>query len=169
MNWIHSAILLLLRQRWRISIIRFAAAMTLFAVACAVMFPLLHTGRPWLAAYWLLPLPNANNIWVNFRSPLIWDVFAVSTYGLVSFLFWYTGLIPDLAIARDRAKNKVRKFVYGLMSLAIAIAAEPTRGVMPGMPAMFDQPMEPDTSTITVMSRGCVARAARSGVKVSMK
>jgi molybdopterin-containing oxidoreductase family membrane subunit len=112
-----SAILFLLRQRWRTSIARFAEAMTIFAVICALQFPLLHTGRPWLAAYWLLPLPNANNIWVNFRSPLLWDVFAVSTYGLVSFLFWYTGLIPDLAIARDRAKHKVRKFVYGIMTL----------------------------------------------------
>jgi molybdopterin-containing oxidoreductase family membrane subunit len=112
-----SAILYLLRQKWRTGISRFAEAMTLFAVICALQFPLIHTGRPWLAAYWLLPLPNDNNIWVNFRSPLLWDVFAVSTYGLVSFLFWYTGLLPDLAAARDRAIHKGRKLIYGLLSL----------------------------------------------------
>ena len=111
-----SAILFLLRQRWRTAIARFAEAMTVFAVICALQFPLIHTGRPWLA-YWMLPLPNPNNIWINFRSPLLWDVFAVSTYGLVSFMFWYTGLIPDLATARDRAKSAVRKLVYGLLSL----------------------------------------------------
>ena len=102
-----SAILLLLKQDWRTSINRFAEAMTLFAVACALMFPLIHTGRPWLAAYWLMPYPNSMGIWPQFRSPLIWDVFAVSTYGTVSLLFWYTGLIPDLATMRDRAKNKI--------------------------------------------------------------
>ncbi len=112
-----SAILYLLRQKWRTAIARFAEAMTIFAVICALQFPLIHTGRPWRAAYWLLPLPNSNNIWVNFRSPLLWDVVAVSTYGLVSFLFWYTGLLPDLAVARDRAKNGLRKFVYGTLSL----------------------------------------------------
>ena len=112
-----SAILFLLRQRWRTSIARFAEAMTVFAVICALIFPLLHTGRPWLAAYWLLPLPNANRIWVNFRSPLLWDVVAVGTYGLVSFLFWVTGLLPDLAIARDRAGHPLRKCVYGLLTL----------------------------------------------------
>jgi Ni/Fe-hydrogenase subunit HybB-like protein len=112
-----SAILFLLRQRWRTGIARFAEAMTLFAVVCALQFPLIHTGRPWLAWYWLLPLPNVNNIWVNFRSPLMWDVFAVSTYGLVSAMFWYTGLLPDLATARDRAKNGFRKLIYGLLSL----------------------------------------------------
>ena len=101
-----SAILLLFRQHWRTSINRFAEAMTLFAVACARMFPLLHTGRPWLAAYWLFPYPNTMGVWPQFRSPLIWDVFAVSTYGTVSALFWYTGLVPDLATLRDRAKNK---------------------------------------------------------------
>src|ERR1700752_1501442 len=89
-----SAILLLFRQGWRTSINRFAEAMTLFAVACAAMFPLFHTGRPWLAAYWLLPYPNTMGVWPQFRSPLIWDVFAVSTYGTVSALFWYTGLVP---------------------------------------------------------------------------
>jgi len=112
-----SAILFLLRQRWRTAIARFAEAMTVFAVICALQFPLIHTGRPWLAFYWLLPLPNANNIWVNFRSPLLWDVFAVSTYGLVSVMFWYTGLLPDLATLRDRAKHPVRKLIYGILSL----------------------------------------------------
>ncbi|MBC7898642.1 MAG: polysulfide reductase NrfD [Saprospiraceae bacterium] len=111
-----SAILLLLNQKWRTSINRFAEAMTLFAVACAAMFPLLHTGRPWLAAYWLFPYPNTMGIWPQFRSPLIWDVFAVSTYASISLLFWYVGLIPDLATLRDRAKNKYFKLVYGLLS-----------------------------------------------------
>jgi molybdopterin-containing oxidoreductase family membrane subunit len=111
-----SAILLLLNQKWRTSINRFAEAMTLFAVACAAMFPLLHTGRPWLAAYWLFPYPNTMGVWPQFRSPLIWDVFAVSTYASISLLFWYVGLIPDLATLRDRAKNKYFKFVYGALS-----------------------------------------------------
>jgi Ni/Fe-hydrogenase subunit HybB-like protein len=111
-----SAILLLLNQKWRTSINRFAEAMTLFAVACAAMFPLLHTGRPWLAAYWLFPYPNTMGIWPQFRSPLIWDVFAVSTYATISLLFWYVGLIPDLATLRDRAKNPFFKFVYGILS-----------------------------------------------------
>src|SRR6201996_7883886 len=96
-----SAILLLLKQSWRTSINRFAEAMTLFAVMCAGMFPLLHTGRPWLAAYWLFPLPLTMGVWPQFRSPLIWDVFAVSTYFTVSLLFWFTGLIPDLGTLRD--------------------------------------------------------------------
>jgi Ni/Fe-hydrogenase subunit HybB-like protein len=112
-----SAILLLLKQDWRTSINRFAEAMTLFAVACALLFPLIHTGRPWLAAYWLLPYPNTMDIWPQFRSPLIWDVFAVSTYGTVSLLFWYTGLVPDLATFRDRAKSKVLARVYGALAL----------------------------------------------------
>lgn len=111
-----SAILLLLNQKWRTSINRFAEAMTLFAVACAGMFPLLHTGRPWLAAYWLFPYPNTMGIWPQFRSPLIWDVFAVSTYATISLLFWYVGLIPDFATLRDRAKNPYFKFVYGILS-----------------------------------------------------
>ena len=111
-----SAILLLLNQKWRTSINRFAEAMTLFAVACAAMFPLLHTGRPWLAAYWLFPYPNTMGIWPQFRSPLIWDVFAVSTYATISLLFWYVGLIPDLATLRDRAKNKYFKLIYGALS-----------------------------------------------------
>src|SRR5687767_14575201 len=112
-----SAILLLLNQKWRTSINRFAEAMTLFAVACAAMFPLLHTGRPWLAAYWLFPYPNTMGLWPQFRSPLIWDVFAVSTYGTVSALFWFTGLVPDMATLRDRAKSRTSQVVYGMLSL----------------------------------------------------
>jgi Ni/Fe-hydrogenase subunit HybB-like protein len=111
-----SAILLLLRQTWRTSINRFAEAMTLFAVACAGMFPLLHTGRPWLA-YWLFPYPNTMGIQPQFRSPLMWDVFAVSTYATISALFWYTGLIPDLATLRDRARSRFGQIVYGMASL----------------------------------------------------
>ncbi|HXW03643.1 MAG TPA: NrfD/PsrC family molybdoenzyme membrane anchor subunit [Vicinamibacterales bacterium] len=112
-----SAILLLFKQDWRTSINRFAEAMTLFAVACAAIFPLVHTGRPWLAAYWLLPYPNTMSLWPQFRSPLIWDVFAVSTYGSVSLLFWYTGLVPDLATLRDRAKNRLAQWTYGVLAL----------------------------------------------------
>ena len=112
-----SAILLLFRQEWRTSINRFAEAMTLFAVLCAAMFPLIHTGRPWLAAYWLFPYPNTMTLWPNFRSPLIWDVFAVSTYATVSLLFWSIGLIPDLAAFRDRAVNPVVKRIYGVLAL----------------------------------------------------
>jgi molybdopterin-containing oxidoreductase family membrane subunit len=112
-----SAILFLLRQRWRTGVNRAAEAMTIFAVMCAGIYPLIHIGRQWLG-WWLLPIPNANGpIWPQFRSPLMWDVFAVSTYFTVSLLFWYTGLIPDLAILRDRAKTKVRKFLYGLFAL----------------------------------------------------
>jgi Ni/Fe-hydrogenase subunit HybB-like protein len=111
-----SAILLLLRQEWRTSINRFAEAMTLFAVACAGVFPLIHVGRPWLA-YWLLPYPNTMNLWPQFRSPLVWDVFAVSTYATVSALFWYVGLIPDMATLRDRAQNRASKIIYGFMSM----------------------------------------------------
>jgi Ni/Fe-hydrogenase subunit HybB-like protein len=112
-----SAILLLFKQDWRTSINRFAEAMTLFAVACALIFPLVHTGRPWLAAYWLLPYPNSMGVWPQFRSPLIWDVFAVSTYGTVSLLFWYTGLVPDLATLRDRAKNIWTQRLFGVFAL----------------------------------------------------
>ena len=111
-----SAILFLLRQRWRTSINRAAEAMTIFAVMCAGIFPLIHIGRIWLG-WWLLPIPTANDIWPQFRSPLMWDVFAVSTYFTVSLLFWYMGLIPDLAVMRDRAKTRARKFAYGLFSL----------------------------------------------------
>ena len=111
-----SAILLLLRQQWRTSINRFAEAMTLFAVACAGMFPLLHMGRPWLF-YWLMPLPNPMWLWPQFRSPLVWDVFAVSTYATVSLLFWYVGLVPDLATLRDRAKNRPAQIIYGMLAM----------------------------------------------------
>ncbi|GAC1397521.1 MAG: polysulfide reductase NrfD [Pyrinomonadaceae bacterium] len=111
-----SAILLLLRQDWRTSINRFAEAMTLFAVACAGIFPLMHTGRPWLA-FWMFPYPNNMRVWPQFRSPLMWDVFAVSTYGTVSLLFWFVGLIPDLATLRDRTKNKYLKFAYGIPAM----------------------------------------------------
>jgi Ni/Fe-hydrogenase subunit HybB-like protein len=111
-----SAILLLLRQEWRTSINRFAEAMTLFAVACAGMYPVLHTGRPWLA-YWLLPYPNTMGLWPQFRSPLVWDVFAVSTYATVSLMFWYVGLVPDLATLRDRAKTKLAKILYGIPAM----------------------------------------------------
>jgi molybdopterin-containing oxidoreductase family membrane subunit len=111
-----SAILLLLNQKWRTSINRFAEAMTLFAVACASLYPVLHLGRPWLA-YWLFPYPNTMQIWPQFRSPLVWDVFAVSTYGTVSFLFWFVGLIPDLATLRDRADTRLRRIIYGILAM----------------------------------------------------
>jgi len=111
-----SAILLLLRQSWRNSINRFAEAMTLFAVACAGMFPLLHMGRPWLF-YWLFPYPNTMQYWPQFRSPLVWDVFAVSTYFTVSLIFWFIGLIPDLATLRDRSENRAAKIMYGMLAM----------------------------------------------------
>ncbi|MFI5364148.1 MAG: NrfD/PsrC family molybdoenzyme membrane anchor subunit [Candidatus Binatia bacterium] len=111
-----SAILLLLRQEWRTSINRFAEAMTLFAVACAGLFPLLHLGRPWLF-YWLLPYPNTMGVWPQFRSPLMWDVFAVSTYATVSLMFWFVGLIPDLATLRDRSPSRIGRAVYGMLAM----------------------------------------------------
>ena len=111
-----SAILLLFRARWRNAISRFSEAMTIFAVICATLFPLIHVGRPWLA-FWLAPYPNQRAIWPNFRSPLLWDVFAVNTYFLVSLLFWYIGLIPDLASLRDRTTNRVKKAVYTVLAL----------------------------------------------------
>ncbi len=111
-----SAILLLARQQWRNSINRFAEAMTLFAVSCAGLYPLLHTGRPWVA-YWLMPYPNILGMWPQFRSPLVWDVFAVTTYATVSALFWFIGLIPDLASLRDRARNPVARLVAGAAAL----------------------------------------------------
>ncbi|MGE3775657.1 MAG: NrfD/PsrC family molybdoenzyme membrane anchor subunit [Pirellulaceae bacterium] len=111
-----SAILLLLRQEWRTSINRFAEAMTLFAVACAGLFPLLHMGRP-AFFYWMIPYPNTMNVWPQFRSPLIWDFFAVSTYATVSLLFWYVGLIPDLATLRDRARRRTPQIVYGILAM----------------------------------------------------
>jgi len=111
-----SAILLLLRQQWRTSIARAAEAMTIFAVICAGMFPVIHMGRPWLA-FWVFPYPNSRgSLWVNFRSPLLWDVFAISTYFTVSLLFWYLGLIPDLATMRDRCRG-LRRRLYGWLSL----------------------------------------------------
>jgi len=111
-----SAILLLMRQQWRTSINRFAEAMTLFAVACAGLFPVLHLGRPWFF-YWLIPYPSTMAIWPQFRSPLVWDFFAVSTYGTVSLLFWYIGLIPDLATLRDRSQSRVGRAVYGILAM----------------------------------------------------
>jgi len=111
-----SAILLLLHQQWRTSINRFAEAMTLFAVACAGLFPLLHMGRPWFF-YWLLPYPNTMTLWPQFRSPLVWDVFAVLTYFTVSLLFWYVGLIPDLATLRDRSKSRLAQILYGVLAM----------------------------------------------------
>jgi molybdopterin-containing oxidoreductase family membrane subunit len=111
-----SAMLLLMRQDWRTSINRFAEAMTLFAVACAGMFPLLHLGRPW-KFYYLFPYPNTMWLWPQFRSALVWDVFAVSTYFTVSLLFWYVGLIPDFATLRDQARNKYVARIYGILSM----------------------------------------------------
>ena len=112
-----SAILLLFRQRWRMSISRAAEAMTIFAVICALLFPILHTGRPWLTIYWPIPLPNIfGPLWVNFHSPLVWDFFAISTYFSVSLIFWYIGLIPDFATIRDRATSKLSRGIYGTLS-----------------------------------------------------
>ncbi len=111
-----SAILLLLHQKWRTTINRFTEAMTLFAVICAGMFPLLHLGRPWVF-FWLLPYPDTMTLWPQFRSPLVWDVFAVSTYFTVSLLFWYLGVMPDLATVRDKAKTKWKKIIYGMASM----------------------------------------------------
>ena len=111
-----SAILFLFRQKWRTSINRAAEAMTIFAVICAAIFPGIHVGRAWLA-YWLAPYPNQMAMWPNFRSPLLWDVFAVSTYFTVSALFWFMGMIPDIATLRDQSKSKIRQFVYGVLSL----------------------------------------------------
>src|SRR5579864_6343802 len=111
-----SAILLLLKQTWRTSINRFAEAMTLFAVACAGLFPVLHLGRPWLA-YWLFPYPSTMAIWPQFRSPLVWDVFAVSTYATVSLLFWYVGLVPDLATLRDRSPSRAGGIIFGMLAM----------------------------------------------------
>ena len=111
-----SAILLLLRQDWRNSINRFAEAMTLFAVACASLYPVVHLGRPWVM-YWLFPYPSTMGVWPQFRSPLVWDVFAVSTYGTISLLFWFVGLIPDLATLRDRATNRFAQIGYGMLAM----------------------------------------------------
>jgi Ni/Fe-hydrogenase subunit HybB-like protein len=111
-----SAILLLMRQNWRTSINRFAEAMTLFAVANAGLFPLLHLGRPWFF-YYILPYPNTMELWPQFRSPLVWDVFALTTYGLVSALFWYVGLIPDMATLRDRTTRAFSRIAYGMLAM----------------------------------------------------
>jgi molybdopterin-containing oxidoreductase family membrane subunit len=111
-----SAILFLLRQKWRTGISRFAEGMTIFAVMTAGIFPIIHLGRPWLAGY-LFPYPNQHGLWVNFTSPLVWDVFAVSTYFTVSLIFWFVGLIPDLAVLRERTVNKVKKIIYSIFSL----------------------------------------------------
>lgn len=110
-----SAILLLFRQRWRTSINRAAEAMTLIAVCCAGIYPVIHMGRPWLA-HWVFPYPNTRELWLNFRSPLLWDVFAISTYLTVSAVFWYVGLIPDLATLRDRAKSETKKKIFNVLS-----------------------------------------------------
>ena len=111
-----SAILLLFKQTWRNSINRFAEAMTLFAVACAGMFPLLHMGRPWLG-YWMFPYPNSMGVWPQFRSPLVWDVFAVSTYATISAVFWFVGLVPDFATMREEATHPLARKIYGILSL----------------------------------------------------
>jgi len=111
-----SAVLLLLNQKWRTSINRFAEAMTLFAVGCAGLFPLLHLGRPWFF-YWLFPYPSTMGVWPQFRSPLVWDVFAVATYFTVSLLFWFVGLIPDLATLRDRATTRTSRITYGMLAM----------------------------------------------------
>src|SRR5258706_3447690 len=111
-----SAILLLVLQKWRMSINRLTEAMTLFAVACAGLFPLLHLGRPWVF-FWLLPYPDTMGLWPQFRSPLVWDVFAVGTYFTVSLLFWYLGLLPDLAAVRDQARTRQRQRIYGVFAI----------------------------------------------------
>src|ERR671918_637818 len=111
-----SAILLLLRQKWRTSINRFSEAMTIFAVMCAGLYPIFHMGRPWFF-YWLFPYPNTMGIWPQFRSPLMWDVFAVSTYATVSAMFWFVGLIPDFATLRDRARSKAFQILYGMLAM----------------------------------------------------
>jgi Ni/Fe-hydrogenase subunit HybB-like protein len=111
-----SAVLFLFRQKWRTAINRFSEGMTIFAVICALVFPGIHVGRAWYA-YYMLPLPNEMSIWPNFKSPLIWDIFAVSTYFTVSLLFWLVGLIPDFATLRDRAKNKYRRLIYGALAV----------------------------------------------------
>src|SRR5262249_50122772 len=112
-----SAILLLFRQKWRTSINRSAEAMTIFAVMCAGLFPAIHLGRPW-DAFFIFPYPNQRGpLWPNFRSPLVWDVFAISTYLTISLVFWYLGMIPDLATLRDRVANRIKKFVFGIFSL----------------------------------------------------
>ena len=128
-----SAILLLFKQQWRMSISRFAEAMTIFAVACAAIFPIFHTGRPWLAAYWLFPYPNTMGLWPQFRSPLIWDVFAVSTYATVSIVFWYVGLVPDLATMRDRACRTSSSKIFGVAVARLARFGPPLAPLRGGL------------------------------------
>ena len=111
-----SAVLYLFRQNWRTSIARSSEAMTIFAVMCAGIFPIIHTGRPWLA-WWMIPHPNDMQMWPQFRSPLMWDVFAISTYATTSLLFWYMGMVPDLATFRDRSKSKIKQVIYGIFAL----------------------------------------------------
>ena len=129
-----SAILLLMRQQWRTSINRFAEAMTLFAVACAGLFPVLHLGRPWFF-YWLIPYPNTMGMWPQFRSPLVWDFFAVSTYGTVSLLFWYIGLIPDFATLRDRSQKPCGPCHLRRASHGVARCCAPLASVRGSIPA----------------------------------
>jgi len=143
-----SAILLLFKQGWRNSINRFAEAMTIFAVVCAGMFPLIHVGRPWLG-YWLLPYPNSMTVWPQFRSPLLWDVFAVSTYATISVVFWYIGMVPDFGTMRDRAKSRAAQFFYGLLSL--------------GWPRRSSSACTP-SSALTSRSRCC-----RAGIRPSSR
>ena len=144
-----SAILFLLRQRWRTSINRFAEAMTIFAVVCAGIFPGIHVGRIWLA-YWLFPIPNQMSMWPNFRSPLLWDVFAVGTYATVSLLFWYMGMIPDLASIRDRAKSRLRFYIYGLLSLGWGArdASAAIDAVAPVATQMIENDGQPDVPAL---------------------
>ena len=153
-----SAILLLLKQGWRTSINRFAEAMTIFAVMCAGLFPLIHTGRPWLAAYWLFPYPNSMGVWPQFRSPLIWDVFAVSTYFTVSLLFWYVGLIPDLATFRDKARNKYLKTIYGMAGARLARLGAPLAALRAHLPVArraldAARPLRPHGSQLRLRDR----------------
>ena len=129
-----SAILFLFRQKWRTAINRFAEAMTIFAVMCALVFPTIHIGRPWFD-YWLLPFPNQMKMWPQFRSPLLWDVFAVSTYFTVSLLFWYVGMIPDLATLRDRARGTWRRMIYGILALGLARLGAPVAPLRVRLPA----------------------------------
>ena len=148
-----SAILFLTRQKWRTSINRAAEAMTLFAVICAAIYPGFHIGRVWMA-WFMAPVPNSNGIWQNFRSPLLWDVFAVGTYFTVSVLFWYTGLIPDLATLRDRATTKIRKFAYGILALG-------WRGEQPSLAALRDGLSHSCRSFHAAGSLGALGRVLR--------
>jgi molybdopterin-containing oxidoreductase family membrane subunit len=166
-----SAILLLLKQTWRTSINRFAEAMTLFAVACAGIFPLFHTGRPWLA-YWMFPYPNTMSVWPQFRSPLMWDVFAISTYATVSLLFWFIGLIPDLATLRDRSQSRIGRIVYGCWRWAGAdrrttgIATRPRTSCSPASPRRSSSRCTRSSASIS-RSASCPAGTPRSSRRTS--